>query len=270
VSKPTARMSTPRGDLKIAAEAAPISPTGWLRIAWRIAAILLLLAVFVPLHYAWRLLTEHSPWPRLFFKTASRIIGLRIKLRGTRVRRGAFLVANHISWLDVPALGGVTGTAFVAHDGLASNPVLHWLCRLNDTVLIARHRRASVSGQVEQVRLALRETGALAVFPEGTTHDGAEIGPFKSSLLSALTPIPKGIRVQPVWLDYGPRSREVAWVGNEPGLANFLRLAARRERIDLVIHFLPALTGEALASRKAIAAAARDAILSARPYRVAL
>jgi len=242
----------------------PISPAGWLRIGGRIMAICFLLLLCVPLHYAWRPFTEHNPWPRIFLGGVARIIGLRIEVRGARIRRGAFLVANHVSWLDVPALCGLTGTAFVAHDGLAANPILHWLCRLNDTVLIARHRRASVSRQVEQVRQALRETGALTVFPEGTTSDGTHVPPFKSSLLSALTPVPKGIWVQPIWLDYGPRSVDVAWAGNEPGLDNFLKLAARREKIALAVHFLPALTGEALASRKTIATAARDAILAAK------
>jgi 1-acyl-sn-glycerol-3-phosphate acyltransferase len=243
---------------------AQISRAGWLRIAWRVAAMCLLLPAIVPLHYAWRPFTEHSPWPRIFLQGVTRILGLRIELRGARVKRGAFLVANHVSWLDIPAIGGLTGTAFVAHDGLTANRLLHWLCRLNDTVFIARHRRASISRQVEQIRQALRETGALTVFPEGTTSDGTQIPPFKSSLLSALTPVPEGIRVQPVWLDFGPRSQEIAWVDEEPGMANFLKLAARREKIALTIHFLPPLAGEALASRKTIAAAAHDAILAAR------
>jgi len=223
-----------------------------------------LLPVFVLLHYAWPPFTSHSPWPRLFLKCVARIVGLRIEARGARVRQGAFLLANHVSWLDIPALAGLTGTAFVAHDGLTAHPLLHWLCRLNDTVFIARHQRASVSRQVEQVRQALRENGALTVFPEGTTNDGVGIPQFKSSLLSAITPVPKGIWVQPVWLDYGPRSSEVAWVGEETGLANFLRITARRERIVLAIHFLPALAGEVLANRKTIATAARDAILAAK------
>lgn len=248
---------------EIQAAPAPVPLTSWPRIIWRVTAMVLLLLTHVPLHYAWRPFTEHSPWPRRFLAGVGRIMGLRIELRGERLRHGAFLIANHVSWLDIPALGGATGTAFVAHDGLAANPVLHWVCSLNDTVFIARHDRSSISRQIEKVRLALRESGALTVFPEGTTHDGITIAPFKSSLLSALAPVPRAISVQPVWLDYGPRSRDIAWVGDEPGLANFLRIAARRECIRLVIHFLPALAGEDLANRKTITAAAREAILAA-------
>jgi 1-acyl-sn-glycerol-3-phosphate acyltransferase len=224
----------------------------------------LLLPAYATLHFVWRPFTEHSPWPRLFLKAVSRIVGLRITVRGERVERGAFFIANHVSWLDIPAISGLTGSAFVAHDGLSANPVLHWLCRANDTVLIARHDRTSVARQVDQVRQALRETGALTVFPEGTTNDGTHVPPFKSSLLSAIAPVPSGISVQPVWLDYGRGSEEIAWVGTEPGLANYFRLIARSEPVELTIHFLPELAGDELADRKVIATAAREAILSAK------
>ena len=132
---------------------------------------------------------------------------------------------------------------------------------MNATVFVARHDRASVAEQVGHVRIALLDTGTLAIFPEGTTSDGTGLLPFKSSLLSALEPLPEGIAVQPVLLDYGPEAARIAWVGEEHGLDNFLRLLARRRPIDLTVHFLPVLAGAALANRKTIAAAAREAML---------
>ncbi|MBW8752890.1 MAG: 1-acyl-sn-glycerol-3-phosphate acyltransferase [Sphingomonadales bacterium] len=217
----------------------------------------------VPLHYLWRGLRLRDPWPRIFLAGIAWISGVDVVVAGNRVRRGAFLLANHISWLDIPGIAGACGSAFVAQDGLAANPALRWLCAMNDTVFIARHDRASVARQVEQVRAAIRDTGALTIFPESTTSDGSGVLPFKSSLLAALDPLPEGIVVQPVWLDYGAETAEIAWVGVEPGLDNFKRLAARTRPIRLTVHFLPPITGPALANRKTIAAAAMDAILSA-------
>ncbi|MFN5781350.1 MAG: 1-acyl-sn-glycerol-3-phosphate acyltransferase, partial [Novosphingobium sp.] len=86
--------------------------------------------------------------------------------------------------------------------------------------------------------------------------------PFKSSLLSALEPLPGGIAVQPVLLHFGPEVADIAWVGEEHGVDNFLRLLARRRPIELTVHFLPVLTGAELASRKTIAQAAREAMLA--------
>lgn len=243
---------------------APIPLSGRWRIAIRLAGMVLLLLTCVPLYYAWHLArAPHNPWPRRFLGGIARIAGIRIAISGKQARPGAILIANHVSWIDIAALAGASGTAFVAHDGLAAVPALRWLCAMNDTVFIARHDRAGVGRQVAQVREAIRDTGALTIFPEGTTGDGTSVLAFKSSLLSAIEPVPAGIAVQPVLLDYGREAAVIAWVGEEAGVANFRRILARREPVLLTIRFLPPLAGDALAGRKAMAAAARAAILSA-------
>ena len=59
----------------------------------------------------------------------------------------------------------------------------------------------------------------------------------------------------------GREAADIAWVGTEHGMANFKRILARSRPVELTVRFLPPLSGEALASRKTIAAAAREAIL---------
>lgn len=238
-----------------------LSVLGRMRIIARVLAMFAWLALCVPLYYLCRLFTRHNPVPRRFLSGIAWLSGVALRVHGEKVHRGAFLLANHVSWIDIPALAATTGTAFVGHDGLSSMPLLKWLCAMNDTVFVARHDRSTVAHQVEAVRTALSDTGALAIFPEGTTSDGTGLLPFKSSLLSALEPFPEGIAVQPVLLDYGPGAADLAWVGEEHGLHNFLRILARRRPLRLDVHFLPVLEGEALTNRKTIAAAAREAVL---------
>lgn len=255
----------------IAAPARGFPLLGKLRIAVKLAAMASWLLVCIPFHYVWRLGLRlpggPRPWPRLFLGGVCWIAGVELTVEGRRERSGAFLLANHVSWIDIVALSSASGTAFVAHDGLAGIPLLRWLCSLNDTVFIARHDRASVRRQVEQVRGAIEEGGALTIFPEGTTSDGTGLLPFKSSLLSAFDPPPPGIAVQPVLLDYGPEARQVAWVGEEPGLDNFLRILASERAVRLTIRFLPPLEGQALANRKTIAASAQAALLAAMRWK---
>lgn len=248
----------------------PVSLIGWLRVSIRLVAMALLLLWCVPLHFLCRLLHLHDPWPRMFLGGVGWLVGLDVTVNGQWSRRGVFLLANHVSWLDIPALAGVTGTAFVAHDGIAGVPLLRSLCEMNDTVFVARHDRASVAFQVEQVRTAIGEMGALTIFPEGTTSDGTGLIAFKSSLLSAMEPVPEGIIVQPVLLDYGDEAPDIAWVGEEPGLDNFLRILARGRPVRITLHFLPPLAGDMLANRKAMAAAARQALAAQLDQRVTL
>ena len=240
----------------------PISAVGKLRIAVRLAALIALLLVCVPGYYLFRIARLANPWPRWFLGGVALVAGVEVRTAGHRVKHGAVFICNHVSWLDVPALAGASGAAFVAHDGLAAVPVLKWLCEMNDTVFVARHDRTSVAEQVAQVRAAIAQTSALAVFPEGTTSDGTGLLPFKSSLLSALDPLPDGIAVQPVLLDYGADVPEIAWIGDEDGLDNFKRILARGRPIHLTLHFLAPLAGMALHDRKTMAAAARSAMLA--------
>ncbi|MFN4221692.1 MULTISPECIES: lysophospholipid acyltransferase family protein [Novosphingobium] len=240
-----------------------ISFAGRCRIVLRLAAMVLLLVTCVPLYYAFALLRLPNPWPRLFLGAIARIAGARVRKTGGRVTGGAFFLANHVSWLDIPVIAGASGTAFIAHSGLAEIGLLKWLCQMNDTVFVARHNRRSVHEQVASVREALSDTGALAVFPEGTTSDGTGLLPFKSSLLSALDPPPPGISVQPLWIDYGPQAPVIAWVGAEHGLDNFLKILARRRAIDVTVHFLKPLEDAEMANRKVMAAAAQQRIAAA-------
>lgn len=238
-----------------------ISLLGWLRIVMRSSAMIALLLVCIPLYYLAAPLPGRNPVARAFLGGIAWLGGARLHYRGEKVHRGAFLLVNHVSWIDVPALAWATGSSFVGHDGLASMPLLKWLCAMHGTVFVARHDRASVADQVALVRAAISDQGALAVFPEGTTSDGIGLLPFKSSLLSALEPLPPGIAVQPVLLDYGEEAERIAWVGDEHGVDNFLRILARSRPLDLTIAFLAPLSGEALTNRKTIAAAAREAML---------
>ena len=245
------------------APAEATSPLGWLLISVRVTAMAALLLICLPLYFLWQLVGADNHWPRHFLTGIARIVGVSMRIIGHRVDSGEFLLVNHVSWIDIPAISAASGAAFVGHDGLSSMPLLRWLCAMNGTVFVARHDRASVHLQVEQVRAAIRTAGSLAIFPEGTTSDGTGLLLFKSSLLSALDPLPDGVAVQPVLLDYGPEAADLAWVGEEHGLDNFKRILARTRPLALTVRFLPPLTGEALANRKTIAAAAREAILAA-------
>ncbi len=198
--------------------------------------------------------------PPLFLAVMGRAAGLRVRTTGTP-RRGALLLANHVSWLDVLALAGKSRAIFVAHSGLTAHGALKWLCDQNDTVFITRHERGSVTGQVEQVRASLGER-PVTIFPEGTTNDGTALRPFKSALLSAVEPLAHSVPIQPVALAYRDAA-EIAWFGDEPGMANVNRILGRPGRVELTIHFLEPLAGAALANRKTMTAAAEAAIAAA-------
>src|SRR3546814_15192511 len=57
-----------------------------------------------------------SPWPPRLLALAAWSIGARVKIAGKPLGHDAFYVSNHLSWVDILALGGHGRCAFVAHD----------------------------------------------------------------------------------------------------------------------------------------------------------
>lgn len=238
-----------------------ISPVGYLLIGLRLLGMLVLMLICVPLHYVWKVLGLDRMWPRVFLAGVGMCAGLQMRRHGKRVP-GALLLSNHVSWLDILGLSHAANSAYVAQDGLAQFGFLKWMCSMNETVFIARDRRADVARQAQDIRAAMNHGGTLTLFPEGTTSDGTALLPFKSSLLGALEPLPDGAVVQPVLLSY-PEARDICWIGDEPGLDNFKRILARTRPIRLDVHFLSPLAGEELTNRKTMTAAARARIAQA-------
>lgn len=234
-----------------------------LRIQLRVLLIVLTVTVGVPVHYLCHAVLRRSPLPRLVLGTVARILGARVRIEGTCLKRDVFLMANHLTWFDILVLAGASGTAFVAKAEVAQVPVIGWLAGLNHTVFVQREARLGVAAQINDLRAAMADNHAVAIFPEGTTTDGQTLLPFKTAMLKVLEPPPPGIMVQPVLLDYGSLARWIGWYGDEPGLANALRVLARPGSFPVTVRFLEPFSPEGMGGRKAVSAEARARIEAA-------
>src|SRR5262249_17962547 len=96
------------------------------------------------------------------------------------------LVSNHLSYLDVLVLSSITPAIFVSKSEVKHWPVFGWMARRAGTLFIERAKRGDVA-RVNDEADRLPETGMLLViFPEGTSSDGREVLPFRSSLLEPI------------------------------------------------------------------------------------
>lgn len=188
---------------------------------------------------------------------------MRVRVEGRPLGRHVLFLANHVSWLDILLLAGVSGAAFVSKAEVARWPVIGWLAGLHDTIFVARSERSAVRGQADTLRDALAQGRPVALFPEGTTSGGEHVLPFRASLLASLYPPLAAVRVQPVAIDYGPALADIAWVGDEPAPANAGRVLARCGTAVVTLRFLDPIDPANHADRKALAAASRAAIMAA-------
>ena len=229
----------------------------------RLIVMVVSLAAAITLHNLWRLFRQPSPWPRLFLLSVSWTAGIATATTGKRIRKNVFYAANHHSWIDIAVISGVTGCTFVANDGIEKWPLIGWLCTINNTIFVSRENRLSVGDQVDELRAAMTGDQPVTIFPEGTTHDGSGLLPFKPALFAALVPPPPGMMVQPVFLTYGRHTARISWVGEEGVLENFWRVMSYVKPITATMHFLEPFDPAHFADRKAISAEVRHRIAQA-------
>jgi lyso-ornithine lipid O-acyltransferase len=234
-----------------------------MRLNLRVAGILLGFLICVPFHYLWKLLPGRSPWPQLFLGWAGWCAGLRVRTEGTPLTDHVLYVSNHVSWLDIFALGGATPGIFVSRDDVGTWPVFGWAAGLNDTLYVARQARREVHGQADRLRRALQAGRAVALFPEGTTEGGHVVLPFRPSLFASLFPPIEGVKVQPIAIDYGDLAEEIAWVGEEPAGSNAKRVVSRKGTIPVVLRFLEPVDPHEAGDRKTLAARSRAEVVEA-------
>lgn len=234
-----------------------------MRVLWRTGAIIAGFVICVPLHYLWKIFGRRSPWPQIFLGYTGRRCGMRIRVEGTPLTSNVLYAVNHVSWLDILAMGGAVPAIFVARADLTG--IVGWASSLNDSIYITRDIRSSVQGQAGALRQGLEDGRAVCLFPEGTTNGGRDVLPFRPSLFASLYPPIPGVMVQPVVLDFGATVGDALWIGDESYELNSARILGRPGTLWVTMRFLAPIDPAMAGDRKQVAARARERILAALP-----
>ncbi|HSK73847.1 MAG TPA: lysophospholipid acyltransferase family protein [Pyrinomonadaceae bacterium] len=135
-------------------------------------------APFAPNKVYWRQFAFRS-WGRLF----ANIANMKIEVRGTPPRPPFFLVCNHLSYSDIPAICAVINTVFVAKGEVESWFVAGRIVRDMGTIFINRENRRDIPRAGAKIIERVESGEGVIVFPEGTSTKGEEVLPFNSSFL---------------------------------------------------------------------------------------
>jgi len=209
----------------------------------------------LPCWAAARLFGRADGWVRRFLGGVCRIMGLDVALDGRPASGPVLIAANHLSWLDILALGGTVNPRFIAKAEIAGWPLVGWLATVGGSVFVSRERRSATRVQADAVAGALAAPRPVALFAEGGTGDGVTLHPFRPALFAAAAEA--GAPVQPVAIDYGSRQAEVAWPDGVSFATELTRILSRPGRLPVTLRFAPVLSG---ADRKAAAQAAHRAV----------
>lgn len=147
----------------------------------------------------------------------TRILNIEVQVQGLlpHESEGAvLLVSNHVSWVDIPLIGGVTPISFLSKAEVAKWPLIGTLASKVGTLYIKRG-----AGNTEAVSRTIAETlqrnRSVLFFPEGTTTDGTSVKRFHSKLFKVCHHHP--VTVLPVVVRYwsDEESNPVPFIGDD-------------------------------------------------------
>jgi 1-acyl-sn-glycerol-3-phosphate acyltransferase len=227
------------------------------------ALILLLLAglvIGVPIQAAFRLLRPGwaGAMQSYFCRLLLPLLGMRLRVAGAPAA-GAFIVVNHISWLDVIALGAARPCVFVAKSQVASWPVFGALARSQRTIFVDRSDRSALSAVNDAIAAALKQGACVVLFAEGTSSDGTQVLPFKPAHFAPA--IAARAQVAPAAIGYfekGAASRRPAWYGDMDFVSHVWAIL-RGAPYECRLLFGPAVSSVGL-ERKALAACCENIV----------
>lgn len=177
---------------------------------------------------------------RWWQRTMLTLLGVRRRTTGPAPTGPVLVVANHISWIDIAAIGAVVSGHFVAKAEIRRWPLIGWLAARAGTLYIRRgDRRASIA-VAEQMTAALRARHSVVLFPEGTSTNGQTVCAFHPRLF--VTAVDAGCPVLPVALRYPTADAAVhpaaPFVGDDTLVAHLWRVLRARGTITVETTFL--------------------------------
>lgn len=186
---------------------------------------------------------QAQPWCEAIVKgwdrTVCRILHLNIRVTGRPDPAAGLIVANHISWLDIIAMGAQQPCVFVAKEDVADWPVMGVLAKGIGTLFIRRGDAEQSAATSETMTWLLRRGARLMLFPEGTTTRGDQVLRFHGKLFQPAQRA--GANVQAVALRYtGLAANLVPFIGEDDFLPHLLRILRLRD-INLHLHYCPTL-----------------------------
>ena len=214
-------------------------------------------------------------WPRLsrsiavaWCRAALRLARLRLIVTGAPHTAGPTLfIANHTSYLDIPALASLFEAPFVAKSEVAGWPLFGWMAKVRGTAFVDRDP-SKAREQYEALKSRLSAGESLVLFPEGTSTNGLTVAPFKTALFGVADPA-TDVVVQPVAATYaraadgtplhGDLTDLYCWYSDMTLVPHLLRVMGS-PGADVEVRFADPVRAADFPDRKALARHCRDAV----------
>ncbi len=139
--------------------------------------------------------------PMLWMRAVCFVFQIRVEAEGEPLKNEQYIVmCNHLSYLDIPAIGSVIPDSFVSKSDVANWKLFGFLAGLRQTAYVVRGSADPVLAS-QGVENRLKQGDNLIIFPEGTSTDGQTVLDFKSGVFArALDSGVNGLKILPATL----------------------------------------------------------------------
>jgi 1-acyl-sn-glycerol-3-phosphate acyltransferase len=145
-----------------------------------------------------KLLKIFTMW---WFKSIETVLGIKVRSFGLPCEAPSFIVANHVSWIDLIVIGSRVPGYFIAADFVLKIPVLGWVFENVGRVLALKKWDIPDATRLSAVVESKLDSGDnIIVFPEGLTTEGYNMEKFHSRFFQCA--VNCEVPVQPIAIYY--------------------------------------------------------------------
>ncbi len=184
-----------------------------------------------------------------------RILNITLAVHGARPEAHTprlFVVANHVSWLDIFVINAAVPSRFVAKSEIRDWPIAGALCDAAGTIFVRRAKRSDTARINAEIHDALEQGDTVAIFPEGTTTAGNRLLKFHTSLFEPA--VLNTARLAPAAIRYrntnGEANGAAVFIGDTTFTQSISAIIATKKMIA-DITFAPAIETAARTRREA-------------------
>lgn len=180
------------------------------------------------------------------------------------------IISNHLSYIDIFVIFSFFPAAFIASiDEAQQNIVLGKATEFSGGIFVERRNRSNIKRELQTIHSAMKAGLNVVLFPEGTTSNGDQVLPFKSSFLALAEN--REINILPICIKYkridekniDSKNRDlIYYYGGMKFFTHFFKFLKIRS-VDVELTLLEVLNSLEHPSRKEISSLAYEAINSA-------
>ncbi|MEK7834019.1 MAG: 1-acyl-sn-glycerol-3-phosphate acyltransferase, partial [Acidobacteriota bacterium] len=189
------------------------------------------------------------------------IVGMRVRIVGQAPRPPFFLVANHLSYVDIILLAGYLECTFIAKSEISDWPGMGWLASGIGTIFIDRKNFQDIPRVIGLIDETLATGLGVILFPEGTSTMGEGVMPFSPALLEpaarAAYPVSYAAISYATPPNEAPAHAAICWWGDMEFAPHFLKLLMVSKFEATVVFGEDAIQAD---ERKLLARALRGAV----------